>query len=1249
MIGSQALATQANHGRESSALRKTLAACAVLLWAQGACAVGAASVTQTETPSDRVNVLAERLVAVQVGYDPTLAYFTGLPAPDHSRFADRRPEAIRVVEQQEDAIGRDLVSVQGAPLNSATSATLGVLQEILESHRQQRMCKLEYWDLSHLAGWQVSFAAVAQAQPVDTPELRAQALQRWTSLPDYLEVQRANLRAGLQLGYSVPKSVVRRVIRQLDGLLATSPDRSPFYSLAARADDAQFGTQIESVIAERINPAIRRFRTFLTRDYLPRARDTLAVTALPDGARCYQALLRGFTTLDRTPAQIMAIGERAVAENEQAVVALGSQLYGTNDLAQIIRLTKLAPQNQFSSTEDLLAGVRTLASVAAEKLGPYFIALPRQAVLIEQLPDYQAGSGMQAHYEMQPDVTQPAKYIEPAQEWQSNTRGVAEVTLVHETLPGHHLQVALARELVRGSRLSSLSEMAAYTEGWARYAERLAEEAGIYQTDYARISRRIWPARGMVIDPAIHAFGWSREKALRYLMATGLFDEPAAQAMVDRIAVLPGQLTAYDTGGLEILSLRQEAQAAHGARFNIAQFHQRVLEQGIVPLHALREHVRAWIKTEEKDRTALIDRELLFADPEISAARLSPDGRLTAFLKPFNGTRNLWVKGTSEPFERARPLTASTARPLAEYSWSRDGKYLLYTQDRGGDENVNVYAVSPRDPPASGGAVPASRNLTPMQAVQAQLHALPKHQPNLLYVGLNDRDPAWHDLYKVELSTAKRTLVHRNDERITGWTFDLDGRLRLATREAPNGDTELLRIDEGRLAPIYRCTVFETCKPLQFHRDGRRAYLMTNRGAQTNLLRLALLDVQTGSEELVESDPENRVDVADAIFSPRTNELAATVYRDDKMRLVSHVPQFGADYEILRQRLPGKDLTIDATRDDRWWLVTASADIEPGETWLFDRRTKQLTLQFRESEQLSRDALAPMTSIRYRSSDGLEIPAYLTLPKNVEPENLPLVVLPHGGPWARDYWGYKPLVQFFANRGFAVLQPNFRGSISYGKSFLDAGNGQWSQKMQDDLTWGVKYLVSEHIADPGRVAIVGGSYGGYAALAGAAFTPDIYRAAVSICGPSNLITLLDSIPAYWESVRALFHARMGDPRTAAGRAQLERQSPLNAAAQIRAPLLVIQGANDPRVKQAESNQIVAALHERAAPVEYLVAPDEGHGFALPVNRLAAFAVTERFLAEHLGTRYQDSMSAEVAERVEQLTVDPQSLLRVEAR
>ncbi|HWP42276.1 MAG TPA: alpha/beta fold hydrolase, partial [Blastocatellia bacterium] len=526
------------------------------------------------------------------------------------------------------------------------------------------------------------------------------------------------------------------------------------------------------------------------------------------------------------------------------------------------------------------------------------------------------------------------------------------------------------------------------------------------------------------------------------------------------------------------------------------------------------------------------------------------------------------------------------------------------------------------------------------KGVRAFIYAVPESDPDTIYVGLNDRDPAWHDLYKVKISTGERTLLRRNTERITDWVFDLKDQLRLATRSAENGDTEILRVDADGFKKVYSCNVFESCGPVRFHKDNKRVYMLSNKGENTNLIRLMLFDPATGKEEMVESDPLNRVDLSGTTFSDVTDELIATIYVDERPRIYWKDKAYEADYNLLKQRLGGKQIGFTSgTKDERLWLISASSDTDPGETHLFDRKTKKLTLQYRLYEKLPREHLAEMKAIRYKSSDGLEIPAYLTLPKGVEPKGLPLVVFPHGGPWARDTWSYDAFAQFLANRGYAVLQPNFRGSTGYGKQFLNAGNKEWGQKMQDDITWGVKHLVSQGIADPKRVAIMGGSYGGYATLAGVAFTPDVYAAGVSIVGPSNLITLLESIPPYWESGRKLFAERMGDPSTPEGKAQLERQSPLNSANKIKAPLLVIQGANDPRVKKAESDQIVVALRERGFPVEYIVAPDEGHGFARPVNNMAMIAAAEKFLAKHIGGRYQEEMTPEVAARLKEITVD----------
>jgi dipeptidyl aminopeptidase/acylaminoacyl peptidase len=640
----------------------------------------------------------------------------------------------------------------------------------------------------------------------------------------------------------------------------------------------------------------------------------------------------------------------------------------------------------------------------------------------------------------------------------------------------------------------------------------------------------------------------------------------------------------------------------------------------------------------------VIDRELFFGNPEIAGAQLSPDGQLLAFIKPYKDTRNVWVKKLNEPFSAAKLVTDDTKRPIPGYFWSRDGKFILFVQDKAGDENYNVYAVNPADAPAAGSEVPAARNLTDAKGARAFITDVPRHEPNVIFVGLNDRDAAWHDLYRVNISTGERTLVRKNADRLSGYQFDHKATLRLATRTTDDGSTEILAVDGEKLTKVYSCSVFETCSPVRFHKDNSRVYLITNKG-NVDLVQLVLFDPATGKEELVESDPLKRVDIGTPLFSDLTNDLIATSYEDERVRYYFRDKSFEADYKLLEKKFPGMDLAFNSSDDkEQLFLVTATSDREPGTRYLFDRKTKAVTKQYSVFEKLPREHLAPMKAVRYPSSDGLEIPAFLTLPRGVPEKGLPAVIVPHGGPWARDTWGYDSFAQFLANRGYAVLQPNFRGSTGYGKKFLNAGNKEWGQKMQDDITWGVKYLAAQGIVDPKRVGIMGGSYGGYATLAGLTFTPDVYAAGVSIVGPSNLITLLDSIPPYWESVRTIFNERLGNPATAEGKAQLERQSPLNSAQKIKTPLLVVQGANDPRVKKAESDQIVIALRDRGFPVEYLVADDEGHGFARPVNSMAMFAAAEKFLAKHLTARHQPDMKPEVSTRLTEITVDPKAVV-----
>jgi dipeptidyl aminopeptidase/acylaminoacyl peptidase len=636
----------------------------------------------------------------------------------------------------------------------------------------------------------------------------------------------------------------------------------------------------------------------------------------------------------------------------------------------------------------------------------------------------------------------------------------------------------------------------------------------------------------------------------------------------------------------------------------------------------------------------LIDREIFFGNPEIASAQISPDGKFIAFRKPYKDTMNLWVKKADEPFDKAKLITAETKRPIRNYFWSRDSKYILFVNDFGGDENFNVFAVDPTAAPAAGADVPATRNLTDMKKVRAFIYDVPRSDPDTIYIGLNNRDARWHDLYKLRISSGERQLLRENTERYDGYNFDNAGKLRLATRVTETGENEILRLDaDGKSAKVYSCSVFETCYPIRFHKDNQRVYLVSNKG-DVDLVRLVLFDPQTSKEEVVESDPMNRVDLNSARFSDLTDELMLTIYQDEKPRLYFKDKAAEADYKLVKEKVGGKEVSFaSSTRDETKFIVTAWSDTEPGETYLFDRKTKELTKQYRIRERLPREALAEVKPISYKSSDGLMIPAYLVLPKGVPAKNLPTIVMPHGGPWARDTWGYFSYAQFAANRGYAVLAPNFRGSTGYGKKFLDAGNKQWGDKMQDDITWGVKYLVGQGITDPKRVGIWGGSYGGYATLAGITFTPDLYAAAVAEVAPSNLITLLETIPPYWESGRIIFYKRMGDPNTPEGKAQLLRQSPLSHVAKIKTPLLITQGANDPRVNKRESDQIVIALRERNYPVEYLLAPDEGHGYARPVNNMAVLAAAEKFLAKHLGGRHQASMTPEVAERLKVLTVD----------
>ncbi len=634
----------------------------------------------------------------------------------------------------------------------------------------------------------------------------------------------------------------------------------------------------------------------------------------------------------------------------------------------------------------------------------------------------------------------------------------------------------------------------------------------------------------------------------------------------------------------------------------------------------------------------IIDRDIFFGDPEISGAQISPDGKYITFVKPFNNVRNIWVKERNQKFDEARPLTNDTKRPVTNYFWSLDSKFVLYVQDQGGNENFRIYAI---DPSVKGAAVPTAKDLTPYENVRAIIYSLPKTDPNILFIGLNDRDAKYHDVYKLKIDTGEKTLIRKNDDNIAGWVFDEQANLRLAIRPTADGGSELLKVDGDKLVSIYSVNAEESMAPVNFTPDGGSFYLNTNKGNNVDKAQLELFDLKTNTTKFIEKDPKDEVDLGNVIFSDVKNKLIATVYVADQVRIYFKDADFEKHYKKLLTLVPKGQIGITSqTKDEMTWVINVSRDVDPGSTYIYDVKQGKVELLYKSRPELPTEYLAEVKAIKYKARDGMMIPAYLTIPKNSNGKKLPTVIFPHGGPWARDFWGYNPMSQFLANRGYVVLTPNFRGSTGYGKKFLNAGNKTWGRgAMQHDLTDAVEYLIKEGIADPKRVAIGGGSYGGYATLAGLAFTPNLYAAGFDIVGPSNIITLLNSIPPYWAPLKKIFANRVGDMDNPEERKMLEEQSPLNYAKEIKAPLYVVQGANDPRVKKAEADQIVVALRDLGRQVEYMVAPDEGHGFQGKENRLAMVVAMEKFFGKHLGGKVQEDVKPEILKKLNDITVD----------
>jgi dipeptidyl aminopeptidase/acylaminoacyl peptidase len=613
----------------------------------------------------------------------------------------------------------------------------------------------------------------------------------------------------------------------------------------------------------------------------------------------------------------------------------------------------------------------------------------------------------------------------------------------------------------------------------------------------------------------------------------------------------------------------------------------------------------------------LIERTKLFGNPSKTSGQLSPDGRWLSFIAPRDGVMNIWVAPVGDP-AAAKPLTAEKVRPIRQTFWSPDSKQVLFVQDKGGDENFLLYGVDV--------ATGAQKNLTPFEKTRVMPIGSSETIKDRIVVGINNRDPRWHDVYELNPATGQLTKIFQNDG-YAGFVTDDQLKVRVAQKTRADGGSDFYRVDGTTVeAKPFATVTYEdggSTYPLGFTTDGKTLYWADARGRDTSAL--VAQDVASGKTTVVGQDA--KADVGGGLFNPRTGQVEAYGVNYLRNEYVPVGQAIAGDLAFLKSQNKGEFYVGSRTDRDDKWLVTYDGVSSPAATYLYNRAKKTLTQLYVSRPELVGAPLVPMYPVEIPTRDGLTMVSYLTLPKGADANGdgradkpVPMVLWVHGGPWGRDNYGYNSYHQWFANRGYAVLSVNYRASTGFGKKFVQAGDLQWGRKMHDDLIDAVDWAVTQGVTRKDTVAIGGGSYGGYATLAGVTMTPDAFACGVDIVGPSNLNTLLSTIPPYWEAGKQQMYRRMGDPTTDAGKALLKERSPLTYADRIKKPLLIGQGANDPRVNVAESDQIVAAMQAKNIPVTYVVFPDEGHGFARPANNIAFNAIAENFLAGCLGGR-----------------------------